>query len=279
MTDEALRWRASDRVEARATALRGAILVDACSRRSFSRHTHDVFGIGVVLGGAQESASGRGLVRAEAGHVISLNPGEVHDGAPLGDGPRHWRMIFLDPEALAQAFAGNGVSAGTELAFPVLPRPLARHTVLSLQQALLEPVPDTLAIDGLLVEAVAHLLDRDEPLRIGPADPVWPARQAIEDDPAADRDLAELARMCGLSRFHFLRAFRAATGLPPHAFRIQKRLQAARRMVLAGLPLSEAAAAAGFADQAHFTRHFVRAHGHTPGLLARLARGSGKRPL
>lgn len=47
---------------------------------------HDQFGIGLVERGAQKSLSGRGMVEAEAGHVITVNPGEVHDGIPLGEG-------------------------------------------------------------------------------------------------------------------------------------------------------------------------------------------------
>jgi AraC-like DNA-binding protein len=38
-------------------------------------------------------------------------------------------------------------------------------------------------------------------------------------------------------------------------------------MILDGVGLAEAAAAAGFADQSHFTRHFRRSYGHTPGRL------------
>jgi hypothetical protein len=67
-------------VRVRRTRLPGVISVEARSRRVFSRHAHDEFGIGVVIDGAQDSASGRGLVRAEAGQVITVNPGEVHDG-------------------------------------------------------------------------------------------------------------------------------------------------------------------------------------------------------
>jgi AraC-like DNA-binding protein len=40
-------------------------------------------------------------------------------------------------------------------------------------------------------------------------------------------------------------------------------------MILDGTTLVEAAAEAGFADQSHLTRHFLRAYGYTPGVLAR----------
>lgn len=50
--------------------------------------------------------SGCGIVDARAGEVITTNPGEVHDGRPLGGASRRWRMIYLDPAVMA-AMAGQ----------------------------------------------------------------------------------------------------------------------------------------------------------------------------
>lgn len=50
------------------------------SARHYGRHWHDSHGVGLIDGGAQRSASGRGLVQAQAGDMIATNPGEVHDG-------------------------------------------------------------------------------------------------------------------------------------------------------------------------------------------------------
>jgi hypothetical protein len=54
------------------------------SSRHFGRHWHEGYGFGILEQGAQRSASGRGRVDAVAGQVITSNPGEVHDGGPLG---------------------------------------------------------------------------------------------------------------------------------------------------------------------------------------------------
>ena len=64
---------------------------------TFARHFHEDFGIGLIHRGAQKSMSGRGLIEAGPGDVITVNPGEVHDGAPLNDAGRGWRMLYLPP--------------------------------------------------------------------------------------------------------------------------------------------------------------------------------------
>lgn len=80
--------------------------------------------------------------------------------------------------------------------------------------------------------------------------------------------VADAAQAAGLSRCHFLRAFRASVGVSPHEYLVQCRLRYARRLIaldggrrsLAGIAIE-----AGFSDQAHLTRHFRRAFGQTPG--------------
>jgi len=76
------------------------------------------------------------------------------------------------------------------------------------------------------------------------------------------KDLAEVA---GLSRFHFLRAFKQSQGMTPHCYVFQRRLEYAKRLLSESeLSLSEVAVAAGFADQSHFARRFRRYVGTTP---------------
>jgi transcriptional regulator GlxA family with amidase domain len=78
--------------------------------------------------------------------------------------------------------------------------------------------------------------------------------------------IADVADACQLSRSHFTRAFRLATGHTPHDWLQAQRLARARELLRASdLPLAEVATACGFADQSHFTRVFSRAEGAPPG--------------
>jgi AraC family transcriptional regulator len=82
--------------------------------------------------------------------------------------------------------------------------------------------------------------------------------------------LDELAAIAGVSRFHFIRAFRATTGLTPMQYVERNRLEWARRLLERGaLSLAEIAQLVGYADQSHFTRRFKRHIGCTPGAYAK----------
>lgn len=88
-----------------------------------------------------------------------------------------------------------------------------------------------------------------------------------------DISLDDLARVAGLSRFHFLRVFKLRFGCPPHAFLMQVRLTKARSLLHAGYPPAQVAVTTGFFDQSHFTRYFKKAWRVTPSEYARALRG------
>ncbi|KAA1182780.1 AraC family transcriptional regulator [Rhizobium tropici] len=250
----------------------GIEAVRAETDHSFPKHTHDQFGIGIIEAGAQASLSGRGMVRAEAGDVISVNPNEVHDGMPVGES-RAWSMLYFDPLLIGDLMRdiGEGRFGAAEFPSPVIRNSEMAACFKTLFPLVISNAPqDVLLRDGLLLLLVAAVMREGTG---GSRDAAVPAaisraRDLIDDDPAAPLTLAELAGLCGLSHFQFLRAFTNATGLTPHAYLLQRRIQEARRLIAAGTSLAEAAFASGFADQSHMTRLFVRNFGLSPGAYA-----------
>ncbi len=252
----------------------GVEIVEADSDRTFVRHMHEHFGIGLLVRGAQRSASGRGQVEATAGDLISVNPAEVHDGAPIGNGTRRWQMLYFDPPLIAQAFkdmANDGGICAQEFAYPVLPRPRAAELFRTLYQAVAqaEEFGDHLKIEETLALLLEHLLDRSMPVSSLPEVAANRAKALIDDDPQSSMSLALLAREADLSRFQLVRAFTRLTGLTPHAYLLQRRIHRARQLIAAGMPLADASLASGFADQSHMTRCFVRSFGFSPDMYAR----------
>jgi AraC family transcriptional regulator len=93
-------------------------------------------------------------------------------------------------------------------------------------------------------------------------------RRAIErlrSDSDADVSLAALASDAGLSRFHFCRAFKESTGLSPHAWLRQHRLEQAMNMLRdTDASIVTVAAALGYASQTAFAAAFKKLIGQTP---------------
>lgn len=246
----------------------GVVMVEAQSRRSFGRHAHDQYGVGVITHGAQRSASGRGQVETGAGTVITSNPGEIHDGEPIGDSARRWVMLYLEPETVRAAW-GDETGGDYEFEAPAFRDPAAKAHLAGLFAAGSERPRDLVLEEQLLLLLARLRVRRGRRAKPSHAPDVLRAKELIDDDPAAPLQLADLAKACGLSRFQTVRAFAKATGLTPHAYLLQRRLQAARRLIATGRPLVQAALESGFHDQSHMTRLFVRVHGYSPGVFAR----------
>ncbi|MDM9379867.1 AraC family transcriptional regulator [Chlorogloeopsis sp. ULAP01] len=80
-----------------------------------------------------------------------------------------------------------------------------------------------------------------------------------------DISLEVLAQSVNLSPSHLRRLFKQATGMAPHQYLINLRINRAKELLLSGgFSVNEVAAEVGFADQSHLHRHFKRIFGVTP---------------
>jgi AraC family transcriptional regulator len=138
-------------------------------------------------------------------------------------------------------------------------------------------------LDALVRQLVIHLLrshltvrksTRIELSRAGPVD--RRLRRAIEfmhDNYGRELALEEIASAAYLSEYHFARLFKQITGVTPHVYLANLRLEHARRLLSeTSLPISEIATRVGYQSQSHFTKIFKSVTGVTPRLYREGAR-------
>jgi len=241
--------------------------------RTFPRHSHEGFGVGVIERGALGFYyRGENVVAAE-GRVNLVIPDEVHTGqsaTPLG---WSYRMFYFGAETLRQAaaeMAGRAAAVPFFTAGVIDDQALAgliRATHRRLEDRTVSLLERQSIFLHLLIRLIARHAAAPPPLHptgrehrgVGRAIKYITARFGEE------MAITELAAVAGLSPFHFIRVFTRATGLPPHAWLMQYRARRARGMLRRGLPIADAACRAGFADQSHLNRIFKRLFGYTPG--------------
>jgi AraC family transcriptional regulator len=158
--------------------------------------------------------------------------------------------------------------------------PIVRHLFLCLRPFLEQPADgNSLFVDHIALALQAHLLRtyasagvEGQSVRGGLAP--WQERRAKEVMNASlgkDISIAQLASECGLSSSHFARAFKQATGRPPHRWLLERRLEVAQdRLLNSQMSLQEIANACGFSDQSHLSRAFKRMVGTSPGAWRRI---------
>ena len=240
---------------------------------AYDLHRHETYAVGLTLWGAQSFHYRGALQTSRGGQVMVIHPDEAHDGhAGVAQGFAY-RMLYVDPASVSAALEGASP--------PFVPDVVADDPVLAelLGEAFADfPQPlEPLALDAIVERLAGRLAARsDDRPRARRGSTAHRAVARARDFLAAEahRTVAseELEKVTGVDRFALARHFRAATGTSPHRYQIGKRLARAQKLIADGMPLSEAAAATGFADQSHLTRHFSARFGLTPGRWAALAR-------
>jgi AraC family transcriptional regulator len=90
----------------------------------------------------------------------------------------------------------------------------------------------------------------------------------VGDNLEKDLTLADIAGTAHMSPYHFSRLFKVSTGLAPHQYVIERRVQRAKELLgSTALPIAEVALLCGFAHQSHLNRHFKRLLGVNPKAL------------
>ena len=244
---------------------------------AFEPHRHDTYALGVTIRGVQ-TFHYRGERRVSLpGSVIVLHPDELHDGGAGTEDGLVYRMVYLEPGLLAECLDAAGS------ALPFVEEPVFQDERLAglLLGALaeLDRALDPLFVDDFLSNVTAdlgrHARMPLKPLGLIAFDRAKRARDYLDAHALRGVGSAELEAVTGLDRFALSRHFRAAFATSPHRYLLMRRLQRARGMIAAGEALAEIAAATGFADQSHLSRHFKKAYGMAPGAWGAMV-GAGR---
>lgn len=205
------------------------------------------------------------------GNIIVLHPDEVHDGAAGTENGLSYRMLYLPPERLIET--SDKIRALPFVANPVISDESFR---LCLSEALseLECSLEDLQLDDLIgrfLESLdRHAGNSSRPSSAMAVSAVMLCRDFLRENCDRLVSSSELEAISGLDRFILARQFRQVLGTSPHRYLLMRRLQKAKSFLSRESKLAEVASMTGFADQAHFTRHFKKTFGMTPGRWVQL---------
>jgi len=238
---------------------------------AYDAHRHETYAIGLTEAGIQGFRYRGVEQRSTPYQTIVLHPDEVHDGhAGTAEGFAY-RMIYIDAGLISDALGGGHL--------PFVPDAVSEDPPLAaaINQAF-DGFPGrigTLERAAIVTSLADALLPRARPTtdRVRgnpPTAALVRAREVLDAAPDLSVTAEDLEIATGIDRYAFARAFRARFGTSPHRYLVGRRLMAVKAGIAAGSTLADLAAGAGFADQAHMTRHFKARFGITPGRYARL---------
>jgi AraC-like DNA-binding protein len=231
--------------------------------RGFPLHVNEGLGVCLKIGGTHAVRSDGRAFAYPADAVCIRHPGCVWSSEPAAVG---FVSIDVAPALLPLGLSYRPMRFARAWELPDLSRLVQ----------VLEHHPARLRREEALSELIAALHQRElltaEELRdeAGTSAGLLRARDylnaMVEQNPSLD-DLAHVSQM---NKFVLLRHFKRRFGTTPHHYSISVRIERARALLAADEPPVSVAAALGFADQAHFGRHFKRLLGVAPAQFARM---------
>lgn len=211
------------------------------------------------------------------GSITVIPPGSVTDCCWRGT--KDGFNIHLDPKLVAQVAASSFELDLSRTAVPsrdALMAPELRSIMLAVDTELRTGgVGGPLIVESLANILAVHLIRHLFGLGQRPTatHSAFPRRKlaTVIDYIMANLDakptVEQMADLAQLSPYHFMRQFKAATGLSPHQFLISRRIELAQHLLRKKrfVSLAEVAIRSGFSDQSQFSFHFKRIVGLTPG--------------
>lgn len=239
----------------------------------FDRHYHLDFHIGFVTEGIQRHRSKGESFLLGPGRIALMPPGEIHDGASEGGGAYTLKTFRLSQALIAGMTEEiSGQPRELELTSVLLEDPRLVGHLRGLHEAMQQAVgPGSLALQTRWITLLERLLRQSRAIT---PESIPGSLSALQWSRVRDYcfshidqriSLDDLAGLCGLGRFPFLKQFKRTIGMTPHAWLLRLRLERACGLLSrSGQPIIDVAHAVGFYDQSHFNRAFRQAFGVAP---------------
>ncbi|MGA4607777.1 helix-turn-helix domain-containing protein [Pseudoalteromonas maricaloris] len=243
------------------------VLHNIDKQEDFGRHSHSGYTLALVDSGAQRFYRSGGEHLASQHSVILINAEQVHDCRKASKDKSSYRSLYPTPELFNQ-FLGDG-KAMAPFFHDAVVHDRALAALMNTTFNVLECDTSVLEKQSQLITLLSYLSNKQGKVTFDTKTPsvkqrITTARHFLLDNLFEDVSLDSLANLVGMSPFYFIRVFKAHTGLTPHAFQIQHRLNHAKALLRSGKSVSHAALSVGFYDQSHFNRHFKKNMGITP---------------
>ena len=248
-----------------------ALLSATMSDFAYSRHAHEEYSIGVTMKGRQDFFCGQRFHKSPSGSVLVFNPEDIHDGHAGDNQGLEYIMLYIHPKILTPLFQSMGHIGDHELRFNdvLFDAPTLRHHIWTMASLV-----QSKQVSHIEYESALYMLAQSLIQHQGSFEPAYKktrtdtllmkAKSYIHDHLCHDISVDDISLAANMSKYHFIRLFRAQFGITPHQYVLNCRINLARQVMQDGFSATHAAMASGFADVSHLNRNFKKVFGMTP---------------
>ncbi len=227
---------------------------------AYKKHCHEEYAFGVTLSGVQQYYLDGSMEVSYPHGVMVFNPEQVHDGMAQDKTGLRYVMLYINPELFLELL---GEKEPVRFSSPVIYNCRLEQSIVSLAEAVLGAAGESLCSELLVRFAdnfsrmefnTAH--KKDDALTQKAKEMIY---YSLDDVLRLDDICKELS----ISKFKFIRIFKANTGLSPYQYFLNCKVSLAKRLIEKDRDVYKAVSDCGFVDITHLNRHFKSVFGTT----------------
>ncbi|TQR19506.1 AraC family transcriptional regulator [Psychrobacillus vulpis] len=227
---------------------------------TYKKHSHMEYAMGVTLRGIQHYNLDGSLQLSYPNGVMLFNPEQAHDGMAHDKAGLDYVMIYIEPELLLEAIGKKDI---VRFSTPIVYYDKIKQNILSLANAILSEKDEAMCselllflTDSLLQTNLSTDYKKDDTL-------VRKAKDMLHADLNNVLKLDEICKELNVSKFQFIRSFKAHTGIPPYQYFLNCKIERAKKLIEKNRDIYSAVAECGFVDLTHLNKHFKSVYGTT----------------
>lgn len=232
----------------------------------YKRHAHEEYALGVTIKGVQQYHLSGSLCSSHPSGVMLFNPEQVHDGCSGDRSGLEYVMLYIPAALFAEA---SGLRDAARFDAPVVYDGELAASILRLARSVAAK-RDAALISEQLLDVVSRAARTRISVEPGRKDgTVRRAMEFMRGSQDGHLRLDDLCREVRMSKYHFIRHFKATAGISPYQFFLNCKAEQAKRLLEESGDVYTAVLRYGFCDLSHLNRHFKRIYGVTASEYAR----------
>ncbi|MFJ8257953.1 AraC family ligand binding domain-containing protein [Peribacillus asahii] len=227
---------------------------------TYKKHSHKEYAIGVTLRGIQHYNLDGSLQLSYQNGVMLFNPEQAHDGMAHDEAGLDYVMLYIEPQLLLEATRKKDI---IRFSTPIVYDYRLQQRILSLSNAILSEKDEALCnelllslTDSFIQTNLSTENKKDNAL-------IRKAKDMLHTNLQSVLKLEEICKELDLSKFQFIRLFKAHTGISPYQYFLNCKIEHAKRLIERNRDIYSAVAECGFVDLTHLNRHFKSVYGTT----------------
>jgi len=227
---------------------------------TYKKHAHKEYAMGVTLRGIQHYNLDGSLQLSYPKAVMLFNPEQAHDGMAHDEEGLDYVMLYIEPQLLLEVIEKKDI---VRFSTPIVYDYRLQQKILSLSNAILSEKDEALVselllslTDSLVQTNLSTDYKKDNVL-------IRKAKDMLHSNLENVLKLDEICKEFNLSKFQFIRLFKAHTGISPYQYFLNSKIERAKQLIEKNGDIYSAVAECGFVDLTHLNKHFKRVYGTT----------------